>query len=518
MNRKLTLLVALIILLANTLGTALKVERAEADGTIYIRVDGSIDPPSAPITRDGDNYALIGNIASGDRGIVVERDNMTLDGDGHTLQGNGDMQEVPYAKNVGILLSDRTNITLMNLEVRAYCRGIILNYSTNIMLTNNTITNNRYGVYLGRSTNNTVSDNSITLNTEEGISVGTSCNNTISRNLVTIKDITGYGSTGIYLINGLDNIISGNNISASTIDTKVPPVPMEIGIYLMIMGNRTNITGNTVSGGLAGLVIYACWLNVVTYNTFIDSCAYGIGMTGANNNTIHDNNFVSINQSIYMEACCDNDIYNNNFVSKMGQVYDKAWYDPSIDQSKNLWNKDYAEGGNYWVDFNSTDQCGGPYQNESFSDGVADKPYVIDGANQDNYPLVGALRDFAATSECGVQTICNSTISDFQFNGTAICFDVSGENNTGGFCRIRIPTALINGTCKIFVNGTEVSYALLPCSNSTYTYLYFTCHHSTQEVVIVPEFPSSITIFLFVITTLLTVIVYRRKHTTSTLR
>jgi len=80
-----------------------------------------------------------------------------------------------------------------------------------------------------------------------------------------------------------------------------------------------------------------------------------------------------------------------------------------------------------------------------------------------------------------------------------------------GFCRICIPTALMNATYKVYVNGTEVSCNLLPCSNETYSYLYFNYTHSTQEVIIIPEFPSLPIPLLFIMATLIAVIAYNRK-------
>jgi hypothetical protein len=126
------------------------------------------------------------------------------------------------------------------------------------------------------------------------------------------------------------------------------------------------------------------------------------------------------------------------------------------------------------------------------------------------------LKPVCFTIETDVSTFAvivesNSTLSDFQFNGTAICFNVIGENGTIGFCRICIPTALMNATYKVFVNATEVSCNLLPCSNSTHSYLYFNYTHSTQEVIIIPEFPSFLIMPLFMIATLLAVIIYRKK-------
>jgi hypothetical protein len=59
--------------------------KAEWTGTVYIRADGRIDPPDAPIiTCDNRTYTLTDNI---DCGIVVERDNIIVDGAGYTVTG-----------------------------------------------------------------------------------------------------------------------------------------------------------------------------------------------------------------------------------------------------------------------------------------------------------------------------------------------------------------------------------------------------------------------------------------------
>ncbi|MDH5780865.1 MAG: hypothetical protein OEZ29_09765, partial [Candidatus Bathyarchaeota archaeon] len=59
--------------------------------------------------------------------------------------------------------------------------------------------------------------------------------------------------------------------------------------------------------------------------------------------------------------------------------------------------------------------------------------------------------------------------------------------------------------------GTEVPHSLLPCSNITHSYLYFTYPHSTQEVLIVPEFSSFLIVPLFMLSTLLATVLYKRK-------
>jgi hypothetical protein len=71
---------------------------------------------------------------------------------------------------------------------------------------------------------------------------------------------------------------------------------------------------------------------------------------------------------------------------------------------------------------------------------------------------------------------------------------------------------MMNGTYHVSLNGTEIPYTLLPCSNANTSYLYFNRTHPKQRVMIIPEFPSFLILPLFFMATLLAVITYRRKH------
>lgn len=89
MRRKSVFLMVFLTFLVASSFVTLEVQSVKASGTIYIRADGSIDPTTAPIQRNGDVYNLTGNITNDADGIVVERDNIVIDGSGFVIEGPG---------------------------------------------------------------------------------------------------------------------------------------------------------------------------------------------------------------------------------------------------------------------------------------------------------------------------------------------------------------------------------------------------------------------------------------------
>ncbi len=63
MGRKAVSIIMLTLLLTSMLTFAYNIQPVKASGTIYIRADGSVDPPTAPIsTVDNVTYAFTNNI------------------------------------------------------------------------------------------------------------------------------------------------------------------------------------------------------------------------------------------------------------------------------------------------------------------------------------------------------------------------------------------------------------------------------------------------------------------------
>jgi len=299
------------------------------------------------------------------------------------------------------------------------------------------------------------------------------------------------------------------------------------GLWLDNHSDSSVLTANNVSHNLVGIAITSCGNNIVTSNYVFSSMYCGIALEGASSTIIADNNASNNEYGIWLEWSTnvtvtgnaltsnlygihlkysdDNMIFHNNIINNTQQA--------QIINSTSIWDADFE--GNYWSNY---------YGLDAYQDGIGDSPYTIDANNTDNYPLMGTFSDFTIPWEeqlHHVTTICNSTISDFNFNDAyngsmkALIFNVTGENETAGFCRIRIPTTLINNAFTVYVDGVNTTYTLLPRSNATHSYLYFTYEHSTKEVVIIPEFPSIIILLMIIILIPVATILSKRKTSTN---
>jgi len=145
----------LAILIGGMVKLTFGVQLAEATGTIYIRVDGLIEPSTAPIQNVGNrSYIFTSDISDS---IVIERDNIVVDGAGYTLEGTG--------SGKGIEWVGRSDITIENVTVTRFFYGFYFESSSNITLFGNNVIGNCYGVAVGSSWGNKFVCNNVFNNT-----------------------------------------------------------------------------------------------------------------------------------------------------------------------------------------------------------------------------------------------------------------------------------------------------------------------------------------------------------------
>ena len=246
---------------------------------------------------------------------------------------------------------------------------------------------------------------------------------------------------GINVLYSSSNVICGNTL-LNNYD----------GIYLYPLGNNV-ISGNTVvSNKYDGMFFYSSSNNVISGNALLYNNNFGIDLaSSSSNNTIYHNNFNNTNQAR------------------------SEW--------ENIWN--YGNEGNYWSNYTGQDIN---------QDGIGDDPYVIDAVNKDDYPLMGVFYEFNITLEgeaYNITIVSNSTISVFMFQIGAetgnkiIRFNTTAKDGTLGFCRVKIPTALMNYPYIVLVDSEEIIPTVLNVSNEAYAYLYFTYHNENNAIAII---------------------------------
>jgi parallel beta-helix repeat protein len=542
-------ILALILIGMLTLMSNVRHAKGEWTGTVYIRADGCIDPLDAPIQRNGDIYTLTGNITSNNDAVIIERDNIVLDGAGYTIKTG---ETAGYFVR-GITIQSKNNITISNVKVTGFYDGIYsINSSYSCYIANEL--GCKYGIHIINSHNNNISrntgqmgvyyvylensnysfiDNNILLTREGyGIVMLNSHNNFVTGNY--IKNV----EWGISL-SGSNNIISENyfidiqldSIIVSGSQNRIKNNYMNSSIYsscgVSLNGIENVVSGNVIDVDDQGIEILPYADQNVICNNIIEGCEVGILLKGSRiageypfNNKIFANTIKRNWHGVNIVDTSINYIYHNNFVDNTLNVYIDAF-----DKSVNVWDDGYPSGGNFWSNYVGKDVKSGPYQNQTGSDGIGDNACIINSRNQDRYPLKASFNKFDAGVWNGefynVNVISNSSISDFHFNpdeGPFLKFNVTGNYGTSGFCRIAIPKSLLwteNGW-TITVGGQPITdYNLF--SDENFTYLYFTYNHSTQTVIIqgtnaIPEFSSPLSLAMLILTTLITLIILKAKR------
>jgi len=330
MNKNHVYSLVLLFVLLGVFGSAWRIRIAEAQGTVYIRADGSIDPPTANITSiDNVTYSFTSNVHDH---IVVERNNIVVDGTSYDLQGTG--------AGTGISLSGRNHVTIKNLNISAFVTGVYLSESSSNTIINNSIAGSgSYAIRLhsiwSSSNFNVIQNNTLT---GGGSGVYFSCdanymgdlsNNDISHNIISNFDNGIFLNPNYQIQSQLEyNTFEHNNISACTTAIKIAPSSG----YCTVRYNVFH--GNTLRNGQYGVHLeewegryIEVYRNNFTFNTLINFSSNAVFFA---NSETYGNDFGDSNTldgySFYHYAYRENetvsnlDLDGNNDATNLGMI------------------------------------------------------------------------------------------------------------------------------------------------------------------------------------------------------
>ncbi len=353
---------------------------------IYIEVNGTINPASAPIQREGNVYTLTGNITG--HPIWVLCNNIVFDGAGYTLKCTQSGYET------GLTLNCTKNVTLKNIQVSGYYYGITVKRllyvdpaqkaepdassspypeSTGNTIINCTAYNSRIGIFVRYSKENQILKNAIA-NSTIGIQLESYSGKSSTGNLIKENQVKG-NSEGILLNNCMENTVTANII----IQNKVCGLELE-------WSSKNKVYGNTITENEVGILVEG---------------ADGVNATNSASNIINNNQIAKNNQwGIRLNGSqIGNKIYANNFIdNNLGKglqvsipMYmhtgyrDDRVYVEMLSGRANIWNN--ASAGNYWSDY----QTRYPNATKTENATVWDTPFYINENNIDHYPLTSQL-------------------------------------------------------------------------------------------------------------------------------
>jgi parallel beta-helix repeat protein len=256
-KKKVASLAIFTLLLLGMLSFAFNIKPAKAEwtGTVYIRADGSIDPPDAPIlTYDNMTYILMDNITSSGDGVIVQRSNIIVNGTGHRIQGSGALE------SKGLVLSGVVNVTVSNVKVSGFYFGFWLDSSRNCFICGNIVEGNSFGITIYNSAKN----------------------NHICRNR-----IVGGNGAGVYAVYPWWGTEPRNN----------------------------KIYENYIADNYMGLLLFSSdneiYENNITHNGYYAWYGYGISISGSGNKIYH-NNFIG---NAYQAKSYDGNVWDDGYPS-----------------------------------------------------------------------------------------------------------------------------------------------------------------------------------------------------------
>jgi len=213
--------------------------------------------------------------------------------------------------------------------------------------------------------------------------------------------------------------------------------------------------------------------NCKIFNNQIQKNIIGVRFhSNSGSNAFSGNTLVNNTYGVYVDNSSHDLIFYNSFIDNT--------YPYWTDGSENQWDNGYPSGGNYWSNYNGTDQYTGYYQNITGSDGLGDSPYPYAEIRLDDFPFINPImiKPYISSSSAYYFLISsNLTIVDFNFylEDASVNFTVKGINGTRGILRVSLPKQLmwVNLATEWIVIGDSKTLTPLVEEDAANSYLYF---------------------------------------------
>jgi len=506
----LTILLLFTLLLV---GLSFRIPSVKANGTIYIRSDGTVEPSTANITTaDNVTYLFTGDNYDP---IVIERDSIIVDGAGYNLQGN--------VSAIGIDLMGRSNVTIKNVAIRTFEYGVSLYSSSNNSIVGNNIANNENGVFLDSSSiSNALVGNNITSNNFDGIHLYDSYNNSIVEN-----NVTG-NYYGLYIESSSNNSIAGNSItdndyygiafSVSSSNTLRNNTMADNPYNFGVLGNNlldfvhdidisNSVNGKPVCYWVnerdmtvpldTGYVALINCTNIVVQNLNLTNNGGGVSLVSTTNSTITKNNITDNENGVLFGSSFSNTIVGNYLAENWYYGILLSMSSSNSIVGNNITNNDdgiglYSSSDNNIGGNSITNSWVGIHLYSSFSNSLSENN-ITD--NDDGIYFSASFDNLIYRNRFE-----NNTLQAYNDTPNYSNFLDDGSVSGGNFWSDYNGTDLYSGT---YQNETG--------SDGIGDTSYVIDANNEDRYPVIPEFPSLLGLSIFMAATMLIIVIYRRR-------
>jgi parallel beta-helix repeat protein len=237
---------------------------------------------------------IVSNDLSGclGNGLVVRASNITIDLNGHTIDGTG--------AGIGISNNGFDNVTIRNGTIHQFNYGIVLQSgTTESVVESMTLTHDDYALQISGAGDNTIVGNTISMSSDYGLFI----ENALGSNVITDNTVRLSSDTGMLLRGSGSNLITNNIVEGNG----------DRGIWLISSSGPSVITGNIVKNNQdSGVIVELSNDNTVEANTISGNFDSGIMLSEAHSNTVRGNDVRNNSSGIELSNSNRNFVLGNN--------------------------------------------------------------------------------------------------------------------------------------------------------------------------------------------------------------
>jgi parallel beta-helix repeat protein len=245
-----------------------------------------------------------------------------------------------------VILVECENVEISDMTFSNGFVAVILAYSNYAVIENNTFSSCAVGARVQGCTDVVFRDNTVDMAVDGGISISNTVGAELKSNMVTSNGVFGYQTL--------------------------------ISVY---HSSSVRLTDNTLTDSWEGMRIFSTTDIEVVGNHISGMTKGGASVGYSSDVQVMQNELATNGVGLCVENCSSVVVHHNNFIDNAVQVED-------IGGAEYLWDAGYPSGGNYWSDYQGTDEYSGVNQDEEGADGIGDTPYVLPSGSQDNYPFM----------------------------------------------------------------------------------------------------------------------------------